>query len=340
MPGESAPLQGIHFSRLRPGLLALVLALLGSPACAGRRGSADAQAGTLAPGTHVLGVRHGGLSREYRVFVPAARGTPARPVMLAFHGGGGNARQFQETAGLDAVAEREGFLVVYPDGTGVLSLHTWNAGGCCGRAMTRNVDDIGFVRAVIGDLAARLPIDRRRIYATGHSNGAMMSYRVATELGNLIAAVVPVGGAMHLPRFEPIGPVPVLHIHSADDPRALYQGGEGPPFPGTDNTVIHRPVEDGLAAWRRVNGCAGPPVTGRTLRGGSAGPNAGQTATELRWESCSSGAPVVHWKLTGSGHGWPGQTQRVLRESVIGPATTLLNAAEEGWRFASAFARP
>lgn len=318
----------------------LVAALIVLPACAARGGAADAQVGTLSAGTHVLSLRHDGMNRQYRVFVPQGRGIPQRPVVLAFHGGGGNARQFQETAGLDAVAQREGFLAVYPDGIGVLNLHTWNAGGCCGRAMDRNVDDVGFVRALLDDLTRRAAIDRRRIYVTGHSNGGMMSYRVAAELGDLIAAAVPVGGAMIVSEFKPVGPVPVLHIHSVDDPRALYLGGEGPPFPGTDRTVVHKPVEEGLAAWRQVNGCPANPVAGRSERGVASGPNAGQTATELRWEPCTTGSPVAHWKLTGSGHGWPGQTQRVLRESIIGPSTTLINAAEEAWRFASQFSRP
>ena len=324
-----------YLSRPRGWWLALVLIVLS--ACAGRRNAVDAQVGALSAGTHVLSIRHGGLNRQYRIFVPQGRGLPQRPVMLAFHGGGGNARQFQETAGLDAVAQREGFLAVYPDGIGVLTLHTWNAGGCCGRAMERNVDDVGFVRALLDDLVRRAGADPRRIYATGHSNGAMMTYRVAAELGDRIAAAVPVSGAMHLERFAPVGPVPILHIHSVDDPRALYGGGEGPPFPGTDNTVVHQPVEAGLAAWRQINRCPQAPTTGRTLRGGASGANAGQTATELRWEPCASGSPVIHWKLTGSGHGWPGQTQRVIRESIIGPPTTLIDAAEEAWRFASGF---
>lgn len=321
-----------------PGILVAVLLLL--PACAGRYRAADAQVGTLSAGTHVLSLRHAGQNRQYRVFVPQGRGLPQRPVMLAFHGGGGNARQFQETAGLDVVAQREGFLAVYPDGIGVLTLHTWNAGGCCGRAMERDVDDVGFVGAILDDLVRRAGADPRRIYATGHSNGAMMAYRVAAELGDRIAAAIPVGGAMHLERFAPASPVPILHIHSVDDPRALYAGGEGPPFPGTDRTVVHQPVQAALAAWRGVNGCPQAPTTGRVLRGGATGANAGQTATELRWEPCASGAPVVHWQLTGSGHGWPGQTERVIRQSIIGPPTTLINAAEEAWRFASQFAKP
>jgi polyhydroxybutyrate depolymerase len=163
---------------------------------------------------------------------------------------------------------------------------------------------------------------------------------VAAELGDRIAAAVPVGGAMHLENFRPVRPVPLLHIHSVDDPRALYHGGEGPPFPGTNRTVVHLPVEEGLAAWRRVNGCSGPTATVETRDGGARGPNAGQSAALLRWGSCTSGAPVEHWRLTGSGHGWPGQTRSVMRTAIVGPPTTLVNAAEEVWQFARRYSLP
>lgn len=294
----------------------------------------------LPAGTHIITVRHD-VTRNYRVYVPTVPApNDGFPVLLAFHGGGGNARQFQETSGIAEVGEREGFLAVFPDGTGLIGLHTWNAGACCGRAMHLDRDDVGFVAALLEDLARRVVVDRSRIYATGHSNGAMMSYRLAAELGDRIAAIVPVGGAMNLTNFQPVRPVPVLHIHSVDDPRARYDGGEGPPFPGTNQTVIHRPVTEALALWRGVNGCPAAPTLVRRLEGGSGRPNAGHTADHLRWAPCTSGAPVEHWRLTMAGHGWPGQTHGVLPATIIGPGTTLLHAAEEVWAFVRAFRLP
>jgi polyhydroxybutyrate depolymerase len=257
--------------------------------------------------------------------------------MLAFHGGGGEAAGFQAYAGLDAVADREGFIVVYPYGTGVLPrrLLTWNAGECCGFAMSRNIDDVGFVIAVLDDLATRTSIDPERVYATGHSNGAMMSYRLAAERADRIAAIAPVAGAYDMERFAPSRPVAVLHIHSVDDPRALYEGGLGPPFPGTEVRSSHQPVMEGINRWVRFNGCSAEPDVSESRRGGAGTPYAGQIATLLSWSGCAAGARVAHWKLTGVGHGWPGNTDIGLREAIIGPATTLLNAAEEVWRFAS-----
>lgn len=313
------------------GVAALCIIAIG---CARSRPPSDARAVALSSGDHTVALRHEGRARAYIVHVPPQQRS-ALPVVVAFHGGGGEARGFQEYAGLDAVADREGFAVVYPYGSGVLPrrLLTWNAGGCCGWAMNNAVDDVAFSIAVLDDLAGRLDIDARRVFVTGHSNGAMMAYRLAAERDDRVAAVAAVAGAMNLDTFGPARPVAILHIHSLDDPRAPYNGGPGPPFPGTNVRSMHRPVEEGLARWRARNGC---PDTSREVeaRRGRAGTvNAGQTATLLVWEPCATAATVALWKLSGVGHGWPGSEDIGLREEIIGPPTTLLDAAEVAWRF-------
>jgi polyhydroxybutyrate depolymerase len=315
--------------------LATVLALLAISACArgGRDGPLDA---SLAPGEHEITLRHGGRNRAYLVHVPPrATAIRALPLVLALHGGGGEAEGFGGYAGLDRVADREGFLVVYPYGTGVLPrrLLTWNAGECCGYAMNQGVDDVGFLVAVLDDLARRTSLDLARVYATGHSNGAMMAYRLASERPDRVAAVVPVAGAMSAEAPAAGAAVAVLHIHSVDDPRALYDGGVGPPFPGTDVRSAHRPVETSLDRWRQRNGCSGQPRRAETRAGSVGTPEEGQTATLLVWDGCTSGRPVWHWRLTGVGHGWPGSVLGGLREGVVGPGTNLVDAAEEAWRF-------
>jgi polyhydroxybutyrate depolymerase len=262
--------------------------------------------------------------------------------MLAFHGGGGNAKGFQEYAELDAVADREGFIVVYPNGTGPLPrrLLTWNAGdGCCGYAMARKVNDVGFATTVLADLESRTPIDRDRVYATGHSNGAIMAHRLAAERPELIAAIAPVAGSLDLERFSPRRGVPVLQIHSVDDPRALYAGGLGPPFPGTKNRVFHQPVQAGLDRWIAVNKCRTRADTVAVRRGASGTREANQSATLLVWRGCAEGAEVAHWKLTGSGHAWPGDSAPPGGERLAGPQTTIVRAAEEVWAFVSRFSR-
>jgi polyhydroxybutyrate depolymerase len=200
------------------------------------------------PGDYTFKLRQGGRERSYILHVPKDALTSPWPVVINFHGGGSSAAGQQAYSRMDAVADRQGFLVVYPNGTGRIAdlLLTWNAGACCGYALDNKVDDVGFVRAVIDDLETHASIDRARIYATGLSNGAMMSYRLAAEAPDLIAAIAPVAGALAFP-FEPKRPIPILHIHSVDDTRALYQGGLGPPYPLTNIRVHHPPVEKLLA---------------------------------------------------------------------------------------------
>lgn len=305
-------------------------------ATSGQRAASSGSAGDTE-----IQLTHGGRRRSYVLHVPARRAPGALPLVIAFHGGGGNAPGFRDYAGLNAVADREGFLVVYPNGTGLLRsiLLTFNAGSnCCGPAQRQGVDDVGFAMAVVDDVARREKIDRSRVYATGHSNGAIMAYRLAAERADAIAAIAPVAGAMSLDRFAPTRPVPVLHIHSVDDPRALYEGGTGPPFPGTDNRVQHASVPAALDKWISHNGCQQKPTTAEVRRGRAGSPEATHTATKLAYMPCSTGADVVHWKLTVAGHGWPGGPSPV-REQLSGPRTSVINAAEEIWAFVSRFRR-
>ena len=291
----------------------------------------------LRMGDHTFSIRHGGRNRTYIVHMPTGSGP--LPVMIAYHGGGGEASGFKTYAGLDAIADREHFIVVYPNGTGILPnrLLTFNGGGCCGFAKERNIDDVGFTMAVIEDLAKKTQIDRSRVYATGHSNGAIMAYRLAAERADQIAAIAPIAGAMSVTSFSPSRPVAVMHVHSVDDPRALYEGGLGPPFPGTNNRETHQPVQKGLDQWVRAGGCTPTPSTAETRRGRAGTKEATHTATKLVWSGCNGGIEIVHWKLTGAGHGWPGHERDGLAEAIVGPHTSIVDAAEEAWKFVSRF---
>lgn len=291
---------------------------------------------TLGPGNTEVTLNHGGRTRSYIAHVPpAVRDAGARALLVAFHGGGGHASQFQADAGLDRLADREGFVVVYPNGTGRLArrLLTFNAGkDCCGYAHAEAVDDVGFAAAVMADVATRTRIDRRRVYATGHSNGAIMAYRLAAERADLVAAIAPVAGAMSVDTFRPSRPVAVLHMHSVDDPRALYGGGLGPPFPGTNQRIAHAPVARSIDQWMDINGCRNTPHVEAHHEAGS------ERADKLSYGPCSSGFDVVHWRLEGAGHGWPGAPASPLAR-WIGPPVTVLNAAEEIWRFVRRYQR-
>jgi polyhydroxybutyrate depolymerase len=291
----------------------------------------------LDAGDHDVTLRLAGTERSYRVHVPPGGMERPWPVVLNLHGGGGNARGHQRYTRMDALADRERFLVVYPNGTGRFGdrLLTWNAGSCCGLAKDRGVDDVAFLRAVVGDLAERVTIDRTRIYATGLSNGAMMAYRLAQDASDLVAAIAPVAGAAVVEQVSATRPVPIMHIHSVDDPRALYDGGLGPPFPMTNVRVLHSPVEGMLAQWRRAESCPDSVRAGALLRGG---PGNAHTATRLTWGPCRDGSEVVLWKLTGAGHVWPGGQLDYLTR-VLGPGTDVIDANREMWEFFKRFTR-
>ena len=296
---------------------------------------------SLGAGDHDRSLAFGGATRTYFVHVPprVSEGQPL-PVVLAFHGGGGNASGFKAYAGLDALADRQGFVVVYPDGSGRLGrrLLTWNAGGCCGYAAAQNVDDVGFALAVLRDVARNVSVDPARVYATGHSNGAMMAYRMAIDASDRIAAVAPVAGAMQAPGFPPPRPVPVLHIHSVDDPRALLAalsyvweraGGETVYGEVQGLRISHGrfsraiPRRAGWALRRRglarrevADGADVEPLARRGVSDGSAALEADRRGPRLAGRACA--AP----------------------EKVMGPETVTIDAALEVWRFVSRFRRP
>lgn len=300
---------------------------------------ASAASAALTPGDYRFVLQHGGRTRSYLTHVPPqARGGGALPVVLSFHGGGGNAEHQREQTGMNPLANEKGFLVVYPDGTGRRKdkLLTWNAGTCCGYASANGVDDVGFTRAVVADLARRTNIDRKRVYATGMSNGAMMSYRLAVEAPDLIAAIAPVAGSMSLESFHVTSAMPILHIHSIDDPRAHYEGGLTLPLGLSTRGVMHQPVEKVLNEWVRSEACASPPVVLKKIAGKPGTTDEGLTATKMAWSGCHAGSEIVLWKLTGSGHVWPGAAT-TRSERLTGRATSLIDANREIWEFVSRF---
>jgi polyhydroxybutyrate depolymerase len=292
-----------------------------------------AAAQPLAPGDYRFELTAGGRERSYLLHVPPQSAAGPRPLLVSLHGGGGNARQHRDDTGLDAAADREGYVAAYPNGTGRLDsrMLTWNAGGCCGYAQKNAVDDVGFIAAMLDDIEHRVAVDARRIYVVGHSNGGMMAHRVGEALPQRIAAIVSVAGS-HVPAMAEGRALPVLQIHSVDDPRALYKGGLGPPFPFTNARVLHPAVEDTLAAWARRDGCAAQVQQREQRQAGS------DTAKLLVYPGCRDGAEVALWQLTGAGHGWPGG--KGGRESIVGPATKVIDANTEIWRFVSRFSLP
>lgn len=235
----------------------------------------------------------GGRRRWWTVHEPAVRSsTGPLPVVLVLHGGGGNPRNAELMSGMSELADREGFLAVYPAGTGRFKrrLLTWNAGNCCGYAMEQGVDDTAFLAAVIERLVKEGRADPRRVFMTGMSNGAMMAQRFACERADLVAAIAPVAGQLNVGSCRPSRSVSVLMIHGLKDEHAPYAGGEGKKMikPRAD-----RSVPDSAAMWER----AGSSVTvlahpgGHIWPGGRSGLRFGNVdpalpapkATEVMW---------------------------------------------------------
>jgi len=289
----------------------------------------------FSPGDHTINLTYGERERSALIHVPPrAPEQQHLPVVFNFHGGGGHAANQQQYSLMDQLADRETFIVVYPNGTGRLEqrLLTWNAGTCCAYATLNNVDDVGFTIALLKRLEELIPIDRRRVYATGMSNGAMMAYRLAAEVPQYFAAIAPVAGGMVVAEIQSSKALPVMHFHSVDDPRALYHGGLGTPFPLTKSRVFHPDIDQMIAKWVDHDGCSKEAKIASRL----VDDRRAQTATRFVYGSCRKNAEVVFWKLTGAGHVWPGGKQQVM-ERILGPSTDIIDANREMWNFFSRF---
>ncbi len=247
-----------------------------------------------------LQVPMAGRTRTAQVCVPDGP-PPAQgwPVVLAFHGGRSHPEAMRRFSGLDDFAAADAALVVYPAGTGAKgSMLTWNGGNCCGEAVETASDDVAFVGELLERLAAELPVDRRRIHATGMSNGAMMAYRVGAELAGRIASIAPVAGPLALPSIAPCRPVPVLHFHGLLDQFTPFGGGVGR---RSVTGTCHRAIIDGLMDWVRANRLAPDPV-----RTGIHSSEAGIAIERLAW-GLPHEAEVVLYSIDGAGHTWPGR---------------------------------
>ena len=208
---------------------------------------------SLTPGDHTRTLQHDGRARSYIVHVPPKYDAKPTPVVLAFHGGGSNAEQMVRFCGLNEKADKEGFIVVYPNGTGRIErMLTWNGGNCCAYAMWNNVDDVGFTRALLDDLATVANIDTKRVFATGISNGGIMCYRLASELSDRIAAIASVAGTMGVKTCNPKRPVPVMHFHGTEDKFLPFKGGIGE---RSLAQVVFISVDQTIQTWVKADGC-------------------------------------------------------------------------------------
>ncbi len=272
-------------------------------------------------GTDRLGeMVHDGRSRSYLVHLPKSYNAKKKyPLVLILHGGGGNARLTAQMTGFSATADREGFIAVYPDGTGLIEglFLTWNAGNCCGFALDEETDDTGFLRALLQRLKKEHAVDPNRVFVTGFSNGGMMSYRLACELSGAIAAIAPVAGAMNV-ECKPERPLSVVIFHGTEDGHVRYDGGE--PLALADwHDRTDRPVKETVAFWVKFNGCR--PQAQTSVKG---------HVQMERYSGCREGTEVVLYTIRGEGHSWPGGRRWAPWAAV---PTREISATDLIWEF-------
>ena len=264
----------------------------------------------LLPGRHIRALQSSNITRRYFLYVPEGLDLDSDNVslILAFHGGFDTAENFANVIRLHQDAGPAGYLVAYPEG----HVRSWNAGTCCGRAFDEGIDDVAFVEAIINDIGAEVNLDRRRVFATGFSNGSMMTYRLACQLSDRIAAVAPAGAAPVLPEnlCTPPRPVAVLHFHGLSDEWGPFEGGIGVYEPPGEQ----RSIPETMDFWLNHNQCTDE--TRETYNQGG--------ARCITHPSCSQSTEVALCTIDDLGHQWPG-SEAVL-PSVFGPGSSDLPA--------------
>jgi len=254
-------------------------------------GALPAQSAPGDPGRRTVEVN--GVLRSYLLHLPPSAGSGATmPLLLVFHGGGGTASNIAEHTGLTPAATSRGYAVVYPDGV--------NGFWSDGRAARAGADDVGFVRLLLDSLRRELPVDARRIFATGISNGAGMSFRLACDLPGTFAAIAPVAGALPAElesRCARAAPVSLLMFNGTADRLMPYDGG---------SLTLRRgrvlPAATTARLFARVNGCA--PAHTVTLEPDTV--TDGTRVSRLAHGGCRDGRDIVLYRIEGGGHTWPG----------------------------------
>lgn len=277
--------------------------------------------------------------RDFLLRLPSAfDGTRSLPLIVAMHGASGSKEGFngltcaggdsKSPSCLSQVADKEGFVLVYADGTRIApataASRTWNAGGGgarglrCEHACKEGVDDVAYVRALLSEIAAIVPYDRGRVYLTGFSNGAAMAHRLACEVPERIAAIAPVGGANQFAGASPCvpsRPTPILHIHGELDPCWPYGGGQGQcvaeqmssgPYVSVDETMVGLAGQSGSdPGWVARLGCVPAGTTTQVGR-----------HSRDSYGGCRGGVTVSRVKVLGAGHTWPGGDQYLSSDRI------------------------
>jgi polyhydroxybutyrate depolymerase len=290
---------------------------------------------SLDPGDYSLSSRHDGRNRSYKLHIPPSYNKNTKtPVVIYLHGGGGST-DAAEQDGLNSDSDKFGFILVAPGGTGIFpdKFLTWNSGQwdggtCCGSAYQNNIDDVGFISSLIDEVKTKVNVDPKRIYATGISNGAMMSYRLACELTNKIAAVAAVAPPAVPAGCNPSRPIAIMHIHGTADPCVPINGGKGGGclskafgFDSSKDTFVGQSAVQMVNWWVKANGCLGD----------SSPAYAKGKANCQSYGECRSGTEVQFCKVEDMGHIWPGGHQ-YLPAKLVG-LTSYDISFDQMWEF-------
>jgi len=285
--------------------LAIALLLLVLQACASSN-EADTQIETGS-------LDFDGQQRDYLVFLPENyTATRNLPLVIYLHSMGWTAEKGMNYTLLNQVADTHDFIVVYPSGK-----PNWNSGIGEGSAYsTPDIDDVGFINALIDTLSDSYSIDLERIYATGYSNGGFMSYKLACELSHRIAAIASVGGTTStntIANCNPHHPMPVLHIHGTEDTTVPIEGFKS--WPSVDQILQY---------WVEYNNCV--EVDSTILP--DVDPKDGCTVEMISYTNCTNNSSVIYYKVIDGGHTWPG-----ARKTGFGKTNQDFNASVEIWNF-------
>jgi polyhydroxybutyrate depolymerase len=281
---------------------------------------------TVGPGDYDLSLVHNGLTRTYKIHVPSTYDAQSPvPLVLALHGNKGTGEDMRKLTlnQFDQLSDTENFIVVYPNGIE----KSWNDGRGVTPAGEKNIDDVGFIKALIENVKGRFKIDSKRIYLTGMSNGAFFSNQLGCELSNTFAAMAPVAGTMPViiaSRCNPVRPLPVIMFHGTKDVYAPYKGGQT--RKGGLGPVLS--AEDTALYWARKNSCNMTPII-KKLPDSS---RDGTSVTETTYSGGKEGADVVFYSIQDAGHTWPDGWQYLPR-ILVGKTTQNINASRTIWQF-------
>lgn len=231
------------------------------------------------------------------------------PLVIFLHGTGGSASQCKNDYKFSEKAITQGFIVMYPEGVrsdGILGIRTWNAGICCDYAADHHIDDVHFVNTLIELGISRYKVDPKRVYITGMSNGAMMTYRLACELSEKIAAIASVSGTMMTEnQCTAQKAIPILHIHSALDTKIPSAGGIG------IGGYYFPPVDSVLNVWSSIDHCG----TVSTIEYNE--------YTFKKWKGYADDTEIFYYLTKDGGHAWPGGLKS---RAAADPPSTVINA--------------